>query len=178
MTHAQFFAAFRARTDRQMRPRDCSAPPASEADQQNSAVLLLLGRCDSTPVANTKGSALWQEQAPATPADIEFASSATASVTLNDECRMSNVEGMTKSEGRRRQLGVSLSEHSSFVRHSSFGFRHSGASLLPALPRITYWRQTFSKLLLLALGLSLLVRLSRLLLRSGTRTRTAYQRDK
>jgi hypothetical protein len=36
------------------------------------------------------GPALWQEQAPATPADIEFASSATALRSLNDEIRMSN----------------------------------------------------------------------------------------
>jgi len=49
---------------------------------------------------------------------------------------------------------------------------------LPALPWVTYRRQTFSKLLLLALGLFLLVRLSRLLFRTGTRTGTAWQRDK
>src|SRR5215475_1614035 len=48
---------------------------------------------------------------------------------------------------------------------------------LPALPRVSYRRQTFSKLLLLALGLFLLVRLACLLLRTGTRTGTAYQRD-
>src|SRR5215217_3805573 len=44
---------------------------------------------------------------------------------------------------------------------------------LPALPRVSYGRQTFSKLLLLALGFFLLVRLSRLLLWTGTRTCTA-----
>jgi hypothetical protein len=48
---------------------------------------------------------------------------------------------------------------------------------LPALPWVTYRRQTFSKLLLLALGLFLLVRLACLLLRTGTRAGTAYQRD-
>jgi len=48
---------------------------------------------------------------------------------------------------------------------------------LPALPRVSYRRQTFSKLLLLELGLFLLVRLACLLLRTGTRTGTAYQRD-
>jgi hypothetical protein len=49
---------------------------------------------------------------------------------------------------------------------------------LPALPWVTYRRQTFSKLLLLALGFFLLVRLARLLFRTGTRATTAWQRDK
>jgi hypothetical protein len=44
---------------------------------------------------------------------------------------------------------------------------------LPALSGVTYRRQTFSKLLLLALGFSLLVRLAHLLFRTGTRTGTA-----
>ena len=44
---------------------------------------------------------------------------------------------------------------------------------LPALPWVTYRRQTFSKLLLLALGFSLLIRLARLLFRTGTRAGTA-----
>jgi hypothetical protein len=49
---------------------------------------------------------------------------------------------------------------------------------LPALPWVTYRRQTFSELLLLALGFFLLVRLARLLFRAGTRAGTAWQRDK
>jgi hypothetical protein len=49
---------------------------------------------------------------------------------------------------------------------------------LPALPWVAYRRQTFSKLLLLALGFFLLVRLARLLFGTGTRTGTAWQRDK
>ena len=49
-----------------------------------------LGRCDDTPFANTEGLDLWQEQVPATPADIGFASSATALRSFNDEIRMSN----------------------------------------------------------------------------------------
>src|SRR4029077_16288985 len=69
-THGQFFDAPWVRTDRQMRPRDCIAPPGSQADQHSSTGLLLPGRCDNTPVANIVGSALWQEQAPATPADL------------------------------------------------------------------------------------------------------------
>jgi len=44
---------------------------------------------------------------------------------------------------------------------------------LPALARVIYWRQTLSKLLLLALGFFLLVRLARLLFRTRTRTGTA-----
>src|SRR5262245_364175 len=44
---------------------------------------------------------------------------------------------------------------------------------LPALPRISYRRQTFSKLLLLALGVFLLFRLSRVLFRTRTGTGTA-----
>jgi len=44
---------------------------------------------------------------------------------------------------------------------------------LPALPRISYWRQAFSKLFLLELGVSLLLRLFDLLFRAGTRTGTA-----
>ena len=44
---------------------------------------------------------------------------------------------------------------------------------LPALPWVTYRRQTFSKLLLLALGFSLLVRIARLLFRTGAWTGTA-----
>jgi hypothetical protein len=49
---------------------------------------------------------------------------------------------------------------------------------LPALPWVTYRRQTFSKIRLLTLGLSLLVRLACLLFRAGTPTGTAKQRDK
>jgi hypothetical protein len=49
---------------------------------------------------------------------------------------------------------------------------------LPALPGIAYRRQTFSKLLLLAFGFSLLVGIARLLFRTGTRAATAWQRDK
>src|SRR5262249_36887601 len=81
----RFFVVPEGRADRQMQPRGCSARPCSAVDQRNSATLQRSGRCDSTPVANIMGSALWQEQAPATRDDIEFASSATASVTLNDE---------------------------------------------------------------------------------------------
>jgi len=44
---------------------------------------------------------------------------------------------------------------------------------LPALPRVGYRRQTFSKLFLLALSVFLLLRLSRLLFRTGTGTGTA-----
>ena len=150
MTHGQFFVAHRARTDRQMRPRDCSAPLGSEADQQSSAELPLPGRCDSTPVANTRVSVLWQEQAPAIPADIGFASSATALRSFNDEIRMSNA----------------------FARYNG-----SPVSL-PALPWVSYRRQTFSKLLLLALGFSLLISLARLLLRARTRRRTTDQYQK
>jgi len=49
---------------------------------------------------------------------------------------------------------------------------------LPALPWVTYRRQTLSKLRLLAIGFSLLIRLARLLFRARTRTGTAKQRDK
>src|SRR5215216_5090685 len=49
---------------------------------------------------------------------------------------------------------------------------------LPALPWVTYWRQTLSKLLLLALGFFLLIRLARLLLRATTRRRTTDHRQK
>ena len=49
---------------------------------------------------------------------------------------------------------------------------------LPALPWVTYRRQTFSELLLLAIGFFLLVRLARLLFRTRTRAATAWQRDK
>lgn len=49
---------------------------------------------------------------------------------------------------------------------------------LPSLPWVTYRRQTFSELLLLAIGFFLLVRLARLLFRTGTRAATAWQRDK
>ena len=49
---------------------------------------------------------------------------------------------------------------------------------LPALPWITYRRQTLSKLLLLALGFSLLVRLARLLFGARPRAGAAKQRDK
>src|SRR5262245_9637610 len=73
-----------------MRPRDCSAPPCSAVDRRNSAGFRRPGRCAGTPAVNTTGSVLWQEQAPATPADIEFASSATALRSFNDEIRMSN----------------------------------------------------------------------------------------
>src|SRR4029077_9986648 len=90
MTHGQFFAALPPRTDRQMRPRDCSTPPRSAAGQQRSAGFLPPGQCDSTRVANITGSVFQQEQAPATPTDIEFASSATALRSFNDEIRMSN----------------------------------------------------------------------------------------
>ena len=90
MSHAQFFVALEARIDFRMRPRDCSVPPYSAADQQSSAGPLPLERCDSTPFANTEGLLLWQEQVPATPADIGFASSATACWSFNDEIRMSN----------------------------------------------------------------------------------------
>jgi len=44
---------------------------------------------------------------------------------------------------------------------------------LPALPWVTYRRQTFSELLLLALGFFLLLRIARLLFRTGTRAGTA-----
>ena len=49
---------------------------------------------------------------------------------------------------------------------------------LPALPWVTYRRQTLSKLRLLAICFSLLIRLARLLFRARTRTGTAKQRDK
>jgi len=49
---------------------------------------------------------------------------------------------------------------------------------LPPLPWVTYRRQTFSKLRLLTLRFFLLVRLARLLFRTGTRTGTAEQRYK
>jgi len=44
---------------------------------------------------------------------------------------------------------------------------------LPALPWVTYRRQTFSKFLLLALGFFLLLRIARLLFRTGVWTGTA-----
>jgi hypothetical protein len=49
---------------------------------------------------------------------------------------------------------------------------------LPALPRVSYRRQTFSELLLLALGFFLLVRLARLLFRARTRRSTTDQCQK
>src|SRR5207248_2386449 len=150
MSHAEFFVALEARIDFRMRPRDCSVPPYSAADQQSSAGPLPLERCDSTPFANTEGLLLWQEQVPATPADIGFASSATAWRSFNDEIRMSN----------------------------AFPVVTNHAVRLPPLPWVTYRRQTFSKLRLLTLGFFLLVRLARLLFRTGTRTGTAEQRDK
>ena len=126
-----FSSLLEARTDRQMRPRDCSAPPGSAVDQQSSAGLPLPGQCDSTPVANITGSVLWQEQAPATPADIEFASSATALRSLNDEIRMSN--GFRRNDESTRSptspaLGY-LPEANFFETPSA------GARLLSADPR-------------------------------------------
>jgi hypothetical protein len=56
---------------------------------------------------------------------------------------------------------------------TSMSMTDAPAAVLPALPRITYWRQTFSKLRLLALGFSLLIRLACLLFRTGTRTGTS-----
>src|SRR5207248_10786913 len=88
MRHAQFLVALEARIDFRMRPRDCSVPPYSAADQQSSAEPLPLERCDSTPFANTEGLLLWQEQVPATPADIGFASSATACWSRSEERRV------------------------------------------------------------------------------------------
>jgi hypothetical protein len=61
------------------------------------------------------------------------------------------------------------------MRHSSFGIRHLSS---PALPGVTYRRQTFSEICLLALGFSLLVRLAHLLFGAGTWTGTAQQRDR
>src|SRR5262249_18447842 len=84
-THRQLFFALEAKSDRQMRPRHCSVPPGSAVDQQSSAKLLRPERCDNTRCANTKESVLWQEQAPATPADIGFASSAPALRSFNHE---------------------------------------------------------------------------------------------
>ena len=55
--------------------------------------------------------------------------------------------------------------------------RYDELHALPPLSGISYWRQTFTKLFLLALGLLLLIRLACLLLRTGARTGTAYQRD-
>jgi hypothetical protein len=55
--------------------------------------------------------------------------------------------------------------------------RYDELHALPALSGVSYWRQTFTKFFLLALGLFLLVRLACLLLRTGARTGTAYRRD-
>jgi hypothetical protein len=44
---------------------------------------------------------------------------------------------------------------------------------LPPLPWVSDWRQTLSKLLLLTLSISFLVRLTRLLFRTGAGTGTA-----
>ena len=125
-------------------------------------------RCDNTPFANTKGSALWQEQAPATPADIGIASSATAWRSFNDEIRMSNAFPRYDEITRlvyQPWPGLLPVMTNQPVR-------------LPALPGVTYGRQTFSKLLLLALGFFLLFRVVCLLFRAGTRAGTAQQRDK
>src|SRR5262249_11877045 len=129
MTHGRFFVALEGKTDRQMRPRDCSTLPGSALDQQNSTGLLPLRLGDSRSVANTKGSVLWQEQAPAIPVDIGFASSATALRSFNDEIRMSNV----------------------FPAMMRYPIR------LPALSWVTDRRQSFSTLRLLTLGFSLLI---------------------
>ena len=126
-----FSSLLEARTDRQMRPRDCSAPPGSAADQQSSAGLPLLGRCDNTPFANTKGSVLWQEQAPATPADIGFASSATALRSFNDEIRMSNAFPRNdESTGSPTSPALGYLPEANFFETPS-----AGARLLSAGPR-------------------------------------------
>ena len=127
-----------------------SAPPGSAAGQRSSAGSLPLWRCDNRSFANTKGSVLWQEQAPATPGDIGFASSATALRSFNDESRMSNAFRLSDNQKVR----------------------------LPALPRVSYGRQTFSKLRLLPFSFFLLVRVARLLFRTGTRPGTAEKRYK
>jgi hypothetical protein len=68
-------------------------------------------------------------------------------------------------------IQIACEPNSSFViRHSSFGMRHLSS---PARSWVTHWRQIFSKLRLLALGFSLLIRLARLLFRAGTRTSTS-----
>jgi hypothetical protein len=76
---------------------------------------------------------------------------------------MSNDEGMTNPEYRKQN--VELPHSSTCELNSSFGIRHLSS---PALPRVTYRRQTFSKVRLLALGFSLLIRLAHLLFRAGT----------
>jgi len=48
------------------------------------------------------GSALWQGEAPATPADTGFAYIAKAFLILNDEARMSNDERIPLSRNRAR----------------------------------------------------------------------------
>src|SRR4029077_11502250 len=92
MIRGQFFAAQPERIGRQTRPPDCLEPPGNAADRQCSVAPRRSGQDDSRPFANIMGSALWQEEAPATPADTEIASIANAFLILNDEARMSNDE--------------------------------------------------------------------------------------
>src|SRR5215510_295313 len=51
----------------------------------------------------------------------------------NDECRISNVEGMTKPDARTRKqkhrLACSSFDHRSLFRHSSFVIRHSALTI-------------------------------------------------
>ena len=63
----------------------------------------------------------------------------------------------------------SLIEHSRFIVIRMTRMARS----LPALTWVTYRRQAFSKLRLLAIGFFLLVRIARLLFRTGARTGTA-----
>src|SRR5262245_20046217 len=130
MTHGRFSAAPRARTDRQMRLRDCSPPRDSEANQQSSVVLRQHSRCDSTPAANIRGSVLWQEQGPATQADIGFASSVTALRSFTDEIRMSNAfPVMLKSPGSPTSPALDYLPGANFSETLP-----AGARLLSAVP--------------------------------------------
>ena len=61
---------------------------------------------------------------------------------------------------------------------NAFARNDESRGSLPALPWVTYRRQTFSKLRLLALGLSLLLRVARLLFWAGTRRSTTDQFQK
>jgi len=82
---------------------------------------------------------------------------------------MSNDEGMTNPRiAKAKRLKFLI--QSACEPNSSFGILHLSS---PALPWVTYRRQTFSKLRLLALGFLLLLRFARLLFRAGTRTGTS-----
>src|SRR5215211_3116590 len=91
-------------------------------------MLPLPGRCDNRPFAGTKGLALWQQQVPATPTDIGFASSATALPSFNDEIRMSNAFPYDESAGWSTSPALGYSPEANFFETPSAAFRLPSAA--------------------------------------------------